>query len=197
MQILKQTRKEMSKCDSYNLNNDKNRDQSITSMVCSGDRSVTEQECRIVLDMIGQFNVKPFEVGQRVLAKMGTLYTGTILASDISSAYIQFDKVDLGVYQVQDIDMITFEGDGSVPLEGGKSQVVSSNDMLNDIRDINLNPHIKSLLGDEPSEILNANQISIDETQVSQIIIIIRHYSSTSLTLKQWGCYRYYSKESL
>ena len=179
MQIFKQNRKEFGTSDAFNQNKQK-RDECITSMICSGDRSITEQECKIVLDKIDEYGIIPFEVGQRVLAKINSLHTGTILASEVTSAYVQFDRADLSVIHVKDINMITFEGHTSV---------TSNNSvMLNDIRDMNMQSmyeqmpkitkslelgypsmqsRIKSFLSDD-SENNKDIQFNIENTEIDQ-----------------------------
>lgn len=134
------------------------RDEMIIPIICSTDRSITEEECRIILHKIDEYNVVPFEVGQRVLARVNDLHTGTILASEGTSAYVQFDRPDLRVYHVKDIDMITFDGNNVSP--------PNESVLLNDIRDSNLNPQIKSLLG-EDSEGPKISQLSVNNLEVS------------------------------
>lgn len=101
MKILKQHRKEYGNLENFGNTKEK-RDQSIISMICSGDRSLSEAECKLVIQKIDEYNLTPLEVGQKIkiLAlhpKLNTLHTGTILTSNISSAHIQFDREDLGV----------------------------------------------------------------------------------------------------
>jgi len=80
-----------------------------------------------------------------------------MLTSDITSAHIQFDREDLGVCLIKDIDMVPFQSN-SAP---GMSNQVS----LNDIRDIHLNPHFKNLVIDGANS-SQVNTIPIENTEV-------------------------------
>lgn len=124
---------------------------------------MSEQEVKIVLDKIDEYGVSPLEVGQKVkiLAlhpRAGTLHTGTILTSNIVSAHIQFDREDLGVCLVKDIDMIPFST---------LTNFSSVNQLnLNDIRDMHINSQLKSLIKDENSH----NLIPLENTEVSYLM---------------------------
>ncbi|CAI2361399.1 unnamed protein product [Moneuplotes crassus] len=139
--------REIMKILSKNKNNFKN----IEKLVChqylmDKEEDINEEEVRIVLNQIKKFNTTPLEVGQRfkVLAlhpRTGTLNTGTILTSNIVSAHIQFDREDLGVWLVKDYNMVSFK----------KIQKANGNGQLNanDIRSIQFNSAMKSLLKNE------------------------------------------------
>jgi hypothetical protein len=99
IQILKKKNKSGS-LENFGSTKEK-RDQTIISMVCSGDRSLSEHEVKIVLEKIYEFRVGPLEVGQpvKILAlhpKVGGLHTGSVLTSNIDSAHVQFDREDFG-----------------------------------------------------------------------------------------------------
>lgn len=148
MQILKQNRKEYGNLENFGNTKEK-RDQNIISLICSGDRSLNEAEVRTVLQKIDEYGITPLEVGQKVkiLAlhpRVNTLHTGSILTSNIVSAHIQFDREDLGVCLIKDTDMI--------PFDNNPTTVASNQLLLNDIRDMHLNPQIKSLLKDENNQ---------------------------------------------
>lgn len=155
MQILKKK----SSSDNFGSTKEK-RDQTIISMVCSGDRSVNEHEVNTVLEKIYEFGVGPLEVGQpvKILAlhpKVGGLHTGSVLTSNMDSAHIQFDREDLGAWLVKDINMIPFLST-SLPQ--------SDHIKPNDIRNLQLAPNLKSLLSEDALP-----AIPIENTSVSSL----------------------------
>lgn len=115
-----------------------------------------------MLQKIDEFNLTPLEVGAKIkiLAlhpKVNTLHTGTILTSNIVSAHIQFDREDLGVCLIKDTDMVSFEN--------GPTSSNPGSLLLNDIRDLHLNPNLKAILNEEHPGV-KVFPISIDNIEV-------------------------------
>ena len=168
MKILKHHKKEYGNIENFGNTKEK-RDQSIISMICSGDRSLTEIECKIVLQKIDEFNLSPLEVGTKtkILAlhpRVNTLHTGTILTSNIVSAHIQFDREDLGVCLIKDTDMMSFEN--------GPASANPGSILLNDIRDLHLNPNLKVILNEDHPDV-KVIPIPIENTEVCNTLTSI------------------------
>jgi len=165
------------------MNKNRNKCMNIEKLVChqylmEKDQNLSEEEVKIVLKKVKEFNISPLEVGHKfkVLAlhpKVGTLHTGTILTSNIVSAHIQFDREDLGVCLIKDFNMISFN---TVNNLNSSAQL-----KVNDIRDLHLNSHIKSLFNEQ-----NFNMIvPIEDTEVG---IVINGFRFEKATFSQWQC---------
>lgn len=72
-----------------------------------------EDKLKDVLQMIKQFKIAPLVVGQRILAihpKNKELRTASLLTTDVQSFHAQFDKPELGVIVINDLQLIPISG---------------------------------------------------------------------------------------
>lgn len=73
----------------------------------------TEDRIKEVLQIIKEFQIAPLVVGQRVLAlhpKTRELRTASLLTTDVHSFHAQFDKPELGVIIISDMQLIPISG---------------------------------------------------------------------------------------
>ena len=105
-----------------------------------------------VLNVIRTHQIAPLQVGQRVLAvhpQTKELKTGTILTSDVVQFHIQFDRTELGVLLVKDIDLqpiASIKGKGGAL--GMDTRGEGSKVLLNNLRNL----YLQNKFGQEAGE---------------------------------------------